>query len=257
MNLPIEAAFRDALVDPAQPVPAGLVSPRGDVDPARFAVYRNNVHVSLVEALRARFPVCQHLVGEAFFTAMARLYVADHKPASPVMLAYGDDFADFIGGFAAARPVPYLAEIAALEIAWSQAYNAADAPALKASDLSGLTPDRLIGARLIPHPAMRILESRYPVGSIWSAHQSTPPAPLTHQGAEVVLITRPDASVAVTRINPGDGALVVSLAAGNKVSVAAHDATTADPAFELGGALVGLLGLGAFTSLMLDPEDSP
>ena len=48
-----QARFAAALQDPALPVPPGVVSPRGDADPLRFAVYRNNVHVGLVGVLAA------------------------------------------------------------------------------------------------------------------------------------------------------------------------------------------------------------
>ena len=55
----------------------------------RFAVYRNNVFVSLVEALQARFPAVQNAVGTEFFVAIARDYAGSHGPTSPLMMQYG------------------------------------------------------------------------------------------------------------------------------------------------------------------------
>ena len=68
------AAFAEALLDPARALPEGITTARGNADPARFAVYRNNVFVGLTAALAKRFPVVRRLVGDEFFAGMARVY---------------------------------------------------------------------------------------------------------------------------------------------------------------------------------------
>lgn len=59
--------FANALLAPDAPCPAGLFSSNGADPASRFAVYRNNVHSSLINALAAGYPVTLQLVGEAFF----------------------------------------------------------------------------------------------------------------------------------------------------------------------------------------------
>lgn len=76
-------------------LPPGVTSTAPDETMRRFAVYRNNVTVSLTEALAKRFPVILRLVGEAFFAAMARTYAESHRPASPVLLEWGKAFRTF------------------------------------------------------------------------------------------------------------------------------------------------------------------
>ena len=98
-----QAAFAEALLDPACALPEGITSVRGIADAARFAVYRNNVHVGLTGALAKRFPVVRRLVGEEFFAGMARVYAGLHKPASPLLFEYGDEFPDFVEQFEPAR----------------------------------------------------------------------------------------------------------------------------------------------------------
>lgn len=82
MNAPLFPAgqawpddFAAALLDPARPAPAGLTSWNGSDPAQRFAVYRNNVTVSLIDALADTFPVVQALVGVDFFRTMAREFV--------------------------------------------------------------------------------------------------------------------------------------------------------------------------------------
>ena len=64
--------------------------------PADLPVYRNNVAVGLIGALEARYPVSRRIAGDELFRAMARAFVRAHKPRSPVMIAYGAEFPEFM-----------------------------------------------------------------------------------------------------------------------------------------------------------------
>ncbi|NQD95269.1 DUF2063 domain-containing protein, partial [Pseudomonas sp. CrR25] len=145
--------FAAALLDPQHPCPPDLTCWNGSAVEARFAVYRNNVFSSLVGALADSFPVVQQLVGEAFFGAMARVYVHRSPPRSPLLLHYGDDFPTFIEGFEPAGSLPYLADVARLERLRSRAYHAADSPSLDADAIARVlaAPDQLPGIRFQLH----------------------------------------------------------------------------------------------------------
>lgn len=129
-------AFAAALLNPDLPPPTGLCARNGSDPSIRFAVYRNNVIFSLIDALADSFPVVQMLVGETFFRAMAREFAYQYPPRSPVLAQYGADFPGFIGDFQPAASLPYLADVARLEYAYIQAYHAADAAALPASQFA-------------------------------------------------------------------------------------------------------------------------
>ncbi len=74
----------------------------GAPDARRFAVYRNNVAVGLIGALEARYPVSRRIAGDDLFRAMARAFVRANKPRSPVMIAYGGEFPEFVAAYLAA-----------------------------------------------------------------------------------------------------------------------------------------------------------
>ncbi len=133
-------AFARALRDAAHAAPPQTMGRDGRPDARRFAVYRNNVAVGLIATIEARYPVARRLVGDEFFRAMARAFVAAAKPRSPVMIHYGADFPDFVARFEPAREIAYLAEVARLENAWVEAYHAADAPALALAALGEIDP---------------------------------------------------------------------------------------------------------------------
>jgi len=244
--------FTAALIDPAQPVPAGLVSPRGTADQKRFAVYRNNVHVSLVGALAARFPVTSQLVGEEFFTGMARLYVGETKPEGPVLLHYGDSFPDFVARFPPASGLPYLPDLARLEAIWTESYNAADAGTLTSAQLSAIPAERLETLRLKLLPPTRLVRSRFPIGSLWSAHQTSPVKIPALSGGECVLLTRPEAQVRLTIIPPAAYAFITELGSGQDLATAAGAVLAQFSDFDPGSALVGLVNLGAFSAHLED-----
>ena len=244
--------FARALLDPALPPPPGLVSWNGSDPHQRFAVYRNNVVVSLVDALAVRFPVVLALVGEEFFRAMARVFVGSHPPRSPLMAEYGEAFPAFIAGFAPAAELPYLADVAALEAARTRAYHAADAAALEPSDLVGIAPEALPGLVVEPHPSVQIIVSRFAVFSLWAAHQGKldigevdPSAP------EDALIVRPKLDVEVSRLPPGAADFLRHLAAGERLGEAAARAADACPAFDVAGAFTLLLATGFAAKISL------
>ena len=171
-----QSDFVAALLDPAATVPAGVTTMRGSPDAARFDVYRNNVMVSLITALEQKFPVSRKLVGDEFFKEMARGFIRQERPSSPLIFQYGDGFPEFIDGLEAARSVPYLGDVARLEVMWTRAYHAADATPLDIATIAGTDPEVLVGSGVVALPSASLLRSDWPVGSIWEAHQHDPVA---------------------------------------------------------------------------------
>ena len=79
-----------------------MTGPDGGPAPRRYGVYRNNVVISLMEALRGAFPSVLAIMGEENFARVARNFVAVHPPRSPMMQRYGEAFPVFPRRFRAA-----------------------------------------------------------------------------------------------------------------------------------------------------------
>lgn len=242
--------FAGALLDADRPLPAAVTSHGARAPQKRFAVYRNNVVVGLVEALRAQFPATERIVGTEFFAAMARVYVVSEPPRSPILVNYGGGFPGFIEQFEPAAELPYLADVARLEIARTRAYHAADATPLDPSRWEGLDPGALVGGRVTLHPSLQILRSLYPVVTIWAMNSGdAEPASIEDCGPEDALVVRPHLDVAVRRLPAGGAAFLHALASGSSLGDAAASATADHPAFELAANLAGLIGAGLATEL--------
>lgn len=142
-------------------MPSGLCSVNGSDVAQRFSIHRNNVLSACVQALADTFPVCQALVGEAFFSAMALAFAQQHLPRSRKLAFYGEGFAAFVRGFAPVQSLPYVADVAQLEMARVQAYHAADADSVSPSLLhAALHPDADLPAwRLALHPSLHLIDS--------------------------------------------------------------------------------------------------
>jgi hypothetical protein len=238
----LQTRFTLALLDRTRDTPPGIRVVGPGRPERRFNVYRNNIFVSLTEALVTRFPVCHALVGDEFFRAMARVFVELAPPRSPVLMIYGDDFANFVETFPPARSVPYLGDVVRLEAALTLAYHAADTSPLTVDKLASLAPHRWEQIRIELHPSVRILSSPYPIVSIWESHiRPGTPAVIDSSIPEDALVARPDLDVEVHRLPPGAAAFLSRLLKGASLRAAADEAVDSDPRFDLVTTLSGIL----------------
>jgi len=247
----IQESFATALLDADRPVPGAVTSHTARIPRARFAVYRNNVIVGLGEALCKQFPVVEKIVGEEFFAAMARVFVTEHPPRSPLLVRYGEVFPEFIGTFAPAAELPYLADVARLEVARTLAYHAADAAPLDPSHWQALDAGSLRDARITLQPSMQILRSQYPIVTIWAMNSGEAELrPIDHWRAEDALVLRPNLDVEVRVLPAGGAVFLAALAAGAPLAEAAASAKTDHPDFDLTANLAELIGVGLAINLV-------
>lgn len=245
--MPGQADLAAALLDPEQAVPAGLAPP------SRLAVYRNNVVVSLVEALAAAYPAVLALVGEPFFKAAAGVYVRAEPPRSPVLITYGQSFANFLQGFAPTAKLPFLADVARLEQLWLEAYHAADATPQPIDKLGTIPEADLPSTGISLHPSSRLFRSRWPVASLWAANTGRGAhANVDLQHPEAVLLIRPHETVHVRVVTPGVFAFLEALQAGRPLGDAADLAARADDTFIIAEAIGSLFEIEAVAAIDSD-----
>ncbi|MCU7251595.1 HvfC/BufC N-terminal domain-containing protein [Pseudomonas koreensis] len=243
-----QAAFAAALLDTERPCPEGLCSANGADPASRFAVYRNNVQSSLINALADSYPVVEQLVGTEFFRAMAALFVQHQPPDTPLMSRYGDALADFIDGFEPASSVPYLADVARLERLRVLAYHAADANPVRPERISAALadPHTLSELRLELHPSLHLLDSRHAVFAIWAAHQhdATLAGVDVYQGQHA-LVLRNGLEVEVFALDHGASLFIRHLRNGQSLLGAVENS----PEFDLNATLALLITHNAITCL--------
>lgn len=169
----LQAEFSACLLEqaaPAQVLPA-LRVPTGIDAATRLEVYRNAYVERLHEVLRNDYPVLLRLIGPERFAALAYAYIAAHRSTSPSIRWFGAALA----GFIAAQPPRHeqAAAIAMAEFEWTigLAFDAADAEAMCAADLSAVSATAWPALRFRLHPALHLVSLTHAVPDWWLAVQ--------------------------------------------------------------------------------------
>jgi hypothetical protein len=255
MSSATQNAFAEALLDRAKPLPQGLRSWTGAAPTRRYGVYRNNVATGLARALALRFPVTEKIVGEEFFTAMARDFALGSPPSSPVLLHYGESFPDFVAAFPPAASLPYLADIVRLENARVRAYHARDIAIIDPQALMRIPTERVSGLTFAFHPAAAVLTSTHPIVTIWAMNSGAQPlGPIEDWRAQNALVTRPELTVLTREIEPASARFLLALMQGSTLGEAYEATLDMDPDFDLGQNLVELLRSGAIIDIIAEPS---
>lgn len=242
-------SFSQALLAPDLPIPEGLTDGQGAPAGKRFAVYRNNVTVSLIDALEAGFPVVAKLIGAENFRNIAREYLRSEPPVSPLMMLYGAGFPAFLTSFPPLAKYAYLPDVARLEYALRESYHAADHTPVAPEALGQIAPDALSQLRFTLAPSLRLLASPWPVHALWF-YNTQDGAPKPVAAAQSVLITRIGYDPTPHLLPDGAAAFISALQAGQSLGDAAESA----PDFDLSATLGLLLSTESIVKLIYEED---
>ncbi|MAB12864.1 DNA-binding domain-containing protein [Parvibaculum sp.] len=252
-----QARFAASLRKPEDGSALSLFSPSERIPLARrFDVYRNNVHASLVDALADIFPAVERLVGRDFFRASARLFLADSMPSLGTLMGFGDGFPEFLDRFEPAARLPYLGDVARLELLWLAAYHAGEAPPVDPGALQA--GDDPSGLCLRFHPSAALLSSSWPVFQIWrSNREDAEVMPIDlDTGPDFLMVFRSGGEVRIASLDLGMHAFCEKFAAGAALGDAAEAAAAVDTDFDLVAAFRFILSSGAFAAPLSERGDT-
>ena len=143
----------------------------------RIEIYRGMYFWRLRGALAEDFPKLEKALGEDGFSDLARDYLLAHPSRHPSLRHLGAGLPGHLaGGGAAGRP-PWAADLAALEWARVDAFDAADASPVSAAELRQTEPERWPGLRFRLAPCVRMLDFGWPVHEVWSDPNGAAPDP--------------------------------------------------------------------------------
>ena len=159
----------------------------------RLAIYSYAYYARLLECIREEFPVLKHALGEEVFDAFAVGYLQQYPSRSYTLFQLGANFPRYLAetrpevgeddGLPADWP-DFLIDLATLELTFNEVF---DGPGVEGEDLldadrlRAVSPERLLEARLVGVPCLRLLALRYPVHKYFTAvrrHEDpNPPGP--------------------------------------------------------------------------------
>jgi uncharacterized protein (UPF0276 family) len=252
---PLEATqliFAQALFD-AQSEPRALPLFKGNAQlvEQRFALYRGNLVGTWEKTLAAAYPVLAVLVGEEFFTGLARAYGRAYPSEGGDLNLFGVHFPVFLESFEHVAPYPYFPDMARMEWACHRAHYAADGGQVSPADFALLLPEQLDEARLMFHPACSLIHSEWAVVELWRAHQpgmeNAFPADIAR--LNFGLIVRPHWKTDIITLTPASFAALSALMQGHALGPALDAALEVDPDFDLGPNLQQWFQFAIFDSI--------
>jgi len=141
---------------------------RGALDAdGKIGVYVQMYWMRIVDVLREDFPRTATLVGDDRFRTLARDYLAATPSRHPSLRHVGAGFADFVAARLPAAAPAFLADLARLERARVDVFDAPDADVLTIADVRRVAIENWGDLRLRPIPALRVLELAWPVHTVW------------------------------------------------------------------------------------------
>jgi hypothetical protein len=163
---------------------------------------------------------------------------------------YGTELPAFLSDYQAAAGLPYLADVARLEAAWTHAYHATEAAPLAPESLQEIPAEALGRMNLALHPSLRFVASRYPILDIWQANQPEAPDGRIIDldgGPQHLIVYRPQADVFIRALGSGAFSFLMALGTGQSLETAWDSASTLDHDFDISLELSALLAGKVFT----------
>ncbi len=133
----------------------------------RVDIYANMYFYRLLDSLREDYPRVAAAIGGARFHNLVTDYLLRHPSSHPSLRHLGRSLPAFLGGHPIGRAYPYLADLAALEWARIEAFDAPDAEPVTRDDLARLPGERAGEARPVLIPAFRLLRFDHDVVRLW------------------------------------------------------------------------------------------
>ncbi len=191
-----------------------------------LSAYRSNAAAIAARSLAAAFPTVAQLVGAGSFEALAAAFWHAHPPLRGDLAEHGAGLPAFIAAAAQLADVPWLADSARLDWAAHRAEASADA-AEAAAGLDRLASEDPATLCLRLQPGTALLESPWPVATLWQAHRSSAEdrfaavrEALSEGRGESALVWRAGWRAQVTALPEADAAFTRALLAGGSLAAA-------------------------------------
>jgi hypothetical protein len=243
----LQRAFADGVLHGAMEHAIALIESNGLAPERRLGIYRNNAIEGFAKAMQATFPVLVRLAGAEWFRQTALSYMQEHPSRSGNLHYIGASFAAYLEVQLYDSPHLYFADIARLEWAYQEVLVAADHPGFDIAALATISPEHYGLLRFSTHPALRLVESHYPILSIWKANQpdAQPTMIDLGDGPSHVLIIRRDDHVELRELPPAEFTLLKAFSEGEALEAAIEAASDIDPTFDLAASLARIVQLRA------------
>lgn len=261
----LQAMFQEAVLAGIEPDDAPILesvknSRRADRT-TLFGVYVNAYHVRLAEFLVADYPALRALVGEDAFDALAAAYIAAEPSRHRNARWYTTRLPDFMRESEDWRDNDRAIDLALLERALTDSFDAPEAEALTLEALAAFEPAEWPRLTFAFHPSLIRLELRAGTMETHEAASAGEQLPAAREGREMVAVWRSNDDSVYCELEP-DAFLALSLAMqghafGAICQMAAFSAVDEASPERIAQFLTGWFEEGLVISATLAPDERP
>ena len=135
----------------------------------RLSIYANAYRARSIEALSTDYPALRAMLGDAEFAALCERYVHACPSTSFTLRDFGASLSRHIAADGAVAQRAFLSELAAVEWAFVDAFDAPDAPAIDARVMARVAPEDWPNLEIEVHASVRRLDLEWNSLEVWSA----------------------------------------------------------------------------------------
>ena len=209
------AAGLAALPPPAQAVARTLVRADARLSAIeRVDIYADMYFYRIRDALKEDFATVAAVLGDAGFHNLITDYLLAYPPSHFSLRYAGEHLPAFLATHAAATQWPYVADLAELEWAILDAFDAPDAPAIDAAVLRGVPQEDWPSLRFTLTPSLRQLRLAWTVHETWQQAQRGEPLGAPLEDETLLQVWRQDLRVFHRRTEVVENAALTAVAQG-------------------------------------------
>ena len=189
-----QSAFQNAILSGDDHILGEILDSPREKRETLFGVYRYAYGSRLVEALRNDHELLHRYLGDETFDDMGYAYVKARPSEDPNLRWFSQGLPDFLTSTEPYRQHPVLADLAALEKALNDAFDAREGSVLALEAMAGFAPELWNGLVFQPHPSAARLDHSTNAAAIWMAlkNDETPPEAETLAESSRLLVWRQD-----------------------------------------------------------------
>ena len=169
-----------------------------------YGVYRYAYGSRLVEAMRNDHELLHRYLGDEAFDEMGHGYVKARPSEHPNLRWFSQGLPEFLKSAEPYCNHPALSDLAALEKALNDAFDAAEGPVLELTAMVAFAPEAWPGLKFQPHPSAARLDLSTNASAIWLAlkNDETPPDAAALEEPSRLLIWRQDVTPMFRELPP-------------------------------------------------------
>jgi len=190
----------------------------------RLQIYHTSYYMRLVDILSSDFNAIKYAVGDDVFAELARDFISKHPSERYSLNFFGGKFSAFLRGVKKLKHRAFLSDVAKLQWANEEVFDAPQAPTLSVDELLSVPQAKWPEAKLRTIPAIRLISSRYPISAYFTAYRKEQTPTIPHASPTWLCVYRKEYDIWRMDLTRPEYTVLTALSRGKTVGAALESA---------------------------------